>query len=173
MSKFHHGLERGFEPMTSIPPRHLPPPTAMASVLTIWPPPIRHKRTDTNRTVAHTGHNSEPIRMGKIHHSYKNKKGILKWKWSLNLSSVRWRLSRKRWIKSMMTSSNGNISALLAKGQRRGALMFSLICVWINGWVNNRDAGDLRRHRTHYDVIVMHKCVTHNYACKLDHHWFT
>ena len=33
--------------------------------------------------------------------------------------------------------------------------MFSLICVWINGWVNNREAGDLRRYRTHYDVIVM------------------
>ena len=33
--------------------------------------------------------------------------------------------------------------------------MFSLICVWINGWVNNREAGDLRRHRGHYDVIVM------------------
>ena len=26
---------------------------------------------------------------------------------------------------------------------------------WINDWVNNREAGDLRRHRTHYDVIVM------------------
>ena len=36
------------------------------------------------------------------------------------------------------------------KGQWRGALMFSLICAWTNGWVNNRDAGDLRRHRTHY-----------------------
>ena len=41
------------------------------------------------------------------------------------------------------------------KGQWRGALMFSLICVWINGWVNNREAGDLRRHRAHYDVSVM------------------
>ena len=41
------------------------------------------------------------------------------------------------------------------KGQWRGALMFSLICTWINGWVNNREAGDLRRHRAHYDVIVM------------------
>ena len=37
----------------------------------------------------------------------------------------------------------------------RGALMFALICVWINGWVNNREAGDLRRYRTHYDVTVM------------------
>ena len=41
------------------------------------------------------------------------------------------------------------------KGQWRGALMFSLICTWINRWGNNRDAGDLRRNRTHYDVIVM------------------
>ena len=41
------------------------------------------------------------------------------------------------------------------KGQWRGALMFSLICVWINGWVNNREAGDLRHHRGHYDVNVM------------------
>ena len=41
------------------------------------------------------------------------------------------------------------------KGRWRGALMFSLICVWINGWVNNREAGDLRRYRAHYDVIVM------------------
>ena len=41
------------------------------------------------------------------------------------------------------------------KGQWRGALMFSLICVWINGWENNREADDLRRYRTHYDVIVM------------------
>ena len=69
----------------------------------------------------------------------------------------------------MMTSSNGNISALLAlcagnqpvpvnsphRGQWRGALMFSMICVWINAWVNSREASDLSRHRGHYDVIVM------------------
>ena len=41
------------------------------------------------------------------------------------------------------------------KGQWRGALMFSLICVWINSWVNNRETGDLRRHCAHYDVTVM------------------
>ena len=57
-------------------------------------------------------------------------------------------------------------SALLAfcagnsphKGQWHGALMFSLICVWINGWVNTSEAGDFRRNRAHYDVIVM-TCV--------------
>ena len=41
------------------------------------------------------------------------------------------------------------------KGQWRGAFMFSLICAWINRWVNNREAVDFRRYRTHYDVIVM------------------
>ena len=41
------------------------------------------------------------------------------------------------------------------KGQWRGVLMFSLICIRINDWVNNREAGDLRRHRGHYDVNVM------------------
>ena len=77
----------------------------------------------------------------------------------------------------MMTSSNGNIFHVTDylrgeftihfmvkirspvnspyKGQWRGALMFSLICARINGWVNNGEAGDLRRHRAHYDVIVM------------------
>ena len=41
------------------------------------------------------------------------------------------------------------------KGQWRGALLFSLICAWINGWVNNRESGDVRRHRAYYNVIVM------------------
>ena len=71
-------------------------------------------------------------------------------------------MSSKKWKK---------ISALLAicagnspvpgkfphKGQWRGVLMHSLICVWINGWMNNGEAGDLRRHPTHYYVIVMAK----------------
>ena len=43
------------------------------------------------------------------------------------------------------------------KGQCRGDLMFSLICAWINDWINHRGAGDLRRHHAHYDVTVMIK----------------
>ena len=71
---------------------------------------------------------------------------------------------------SWMTSSNGIIFRVTGplcgeftghrwippyKGQWRWALMFSFICAWINGWVNNRKAGDLRRHRAHYDVTVV------------------
>ena len=76
----------------------------------------------------------------------------------------------------MMTSSNGTFYVLLAicvgsspvngesphKGQWRGALMFSLIYAWINGWVNNRD---LRRHPAHSDVTVMYD-ETRVYHCK-------
>ena len=79
---------------------------------------------------------------------------------------------------NMMTSSNGNIfrvTGLLCgeftghrwiphKGQWRGALMFSFICACINGWVNNREAGDLRSHRAHYDVIVMKYKGFYNYT---------
>ena len=61
------------------------------------------------------------------------------------------------------------------KGQWRRALMFSLICVWINGWVNNRKAGVLRRYRAHYHVTVMItfeqrtsvKAVPKGYCCHL------
>ena len=43
------------------------------------------------------------------------------------------------------------------KGQWRGALIFFFLSTrWINGWVNNREAGDLRCQRAHYHVIVMY-----------------
>ena len=42
------------------------------------------------------------------------------------------------------------------KDQWRGALLLSLIWVLTNAWANNRDAGDLRRHRAHYDVTVVY-----------------
>ena len=57
------------------------------------------------------------------------------------------------------------------KGQWRWALMSSLICAWINGWVNNREAGDLKRHRAHDDVTVMGNnmiiLVPVNHLCKI------
>ena len=54
------------------------------------------------------------------------------------------------------------------------------ICVWINGWVNNGEAGDLRRYRAHYDVTVMNTGmmsvtrwgrVTHIYVSQLRHNF--
>ena len=70
--------------------------------------------------------------------------------------------------KTMMTSSNGNIFRVIGHlcGEFTGprwiprtkvsdAELWCFLCVWINDWVNNRGAGDLRRYRAHYDVIVM------------------
>ena len=67
----------------------------------------------------------------------------------------------------MMTSSSGNIFHVIGHlcGEFTGHRWIphtkasdaelSLRCVWINGWVNNREGGDLRRYRAHYDVTVM------------------
>ena len=70
---------------------------------------------------------------------------------------------------NMMTSSNGNIFRVTGHlcGEFTGpgefpaqrpvtrSFVFSLICTRINGWVNNGEAGDLRRRRAHYDIILM------------------
>ena len=48
------------------------------------------------------------------------------------------------------------------KGQWYRALMFSLIWAWTTGWISNRDACDLRRHRAHHDVIVMIQSAAHH-----------
>ena len=42
------------------------------------------------------------------------------------------------------------------------SFVFSLICAWTDSWANRGDAGDLRRHHAHYEVIVMHHC---SYRC--------
>ena len=56
------------------------------------------------------------------------------------------------------------------KRQWREALMFSLICTWTSGWVNNGKAGDLRRH---CDVTVM-GCWNRNIPVHIDqyHGWW-
>ena len=73
----------------------------------------------------------------------------------------------------MMTSSNGNIFRVTGHlcGKFTGPRWISrtkasdaeLWCFFdLNDWVNNREAGDLRRQHGHYDVIVMP-------AANLDH----
>ena len=95
----------------------------------------------------------------------------LGWRFSFIVSLNKpWINISRCWWSDMTTSSNGNIFPRYwpfvqgihrspvnspQKGQWRGALMFSLICAWINGWINNLEAGDLKRHRAHYDDIVM------------------
>ena len=70
----------------------------------------------------------------------------------------------------MMTSSYGNIFRVTGplRGESSGdrwipptkASEVELWCflwsAWTNGWANNRDVGDLRRHHAHYDVTWRH-----------------
>ena len=67
-------------------------------------------------------------------------------------SDVTWWCHQMETFSAFLAFCGGNSPH---EGQWRGALMFSLIGVWINGWINNRDAGDSRCHRAHYDVIVV------------------
>ena len=66
---------------------------------------------------------------------------------------IKWKLCPRYW--SFLRGNHRSLVNSPHKGQWRGALVFSLICAWTNGWVNNHEAGDLRRHRAHYGVTVM------------------
>ena len=72
---------------------------------------------------------------------------------------------------SMITSSHGSIFCVTGPlcGEVTGEfpsqrpvtqslnICFLWSAPWINGWVNNREAGDLRRYCAHYDIIVMER----------------
>ena len=80
---------------------------------------------------------------------------------------------------NIMTSSNGNIFSVAGhfNGEFPGhrwiprtkasdaELWWFFICAWLNGWVNNREAGDLGRHRGHNDVFVMKLLVSFQHIC--------
>ena len=86
-------------------------------------------------------------------------------------------------------SSNGNIFRVtgplfgeftghrwisLTKGQWRGVMMFSLICAWTKGWINNRNVSGLKHHRAHYDFIVMFNfmvCTGWRWPCTVSISW--
>ena len=79
------------------------------------------------------------------------------------------------WV--VMMTSNGNIfrftgplwgEPLVTGGfSLQGPVTISLICAWTNSWANSQDAGDFKRHRTDYDVIVMTGVIVGLFLC----HW--
>ena len=76
----------------------------------------------------------------------------------LGLNSATWWRHQMEPFSALLALCAGNSPVPVNsphKGHWRGALMFSSICARINDWVNSREACDLRRHRGHYDVIVM------------------
>ena len=73
--------------------------------------------------------------------------------WYIHDDVIKWKHFPRNW--PLVRGIHRSPVSSPHKGQWRGALKFSLICVWINGWINNREVGDLRRYRAHYDVTVM------------------
>ena len=74
---------------------------------------------------------------------------------SVGIDCILWWRHQMETFSALLAICAGNSSSPVNsphKGRWRGALMFSLICAWMNDWVSNRD---LRRHRIHYDVTVM------------------
>ena len=68
---------------------------------------------------------------------------------------IKWKHFPRYWPCHLYGKFTDHTHTHTHKGQWCGGLMFPLICAWMTGWVNNREAGDLRHHRAHYDVTVM------------------
>ena len=73
-------------------------------------------------------------------------------------ASLSWWFHQMETFSTLLTLCAGNSLAPVNfphKGQWPRALVFSLICTWINNWVNNGDDSDLKHHHAHYDITVM------------------
>ena len=130
----------------------------MEAIVILWRSPVINWRF--------VSENSSPVSLG----SHRNVGQDLRFK----CVSVWYTIFQKPHCHSctIMTSSNGNIFRVTdplwgecTGHQWRGALMFSFICAWANGWANRIDAGDLRLHNAHYDVIVMLFYTVDTVAC--------
>ena len=93
-----------------------------------------------------------PDKMLSMHSSFR-KDDIVQWSHHGHDDVIKWKHFPRNW--PFVRGSHPSPVNSPHKGQWRGALMFTLICARINGWVNTREAGDSRRYRPHYDVIVM------------------
>ena len=131
---------------------------------------IVNRRYESQNTQIHVvapamaaGRSISVIHISQIHSWYGSH--LIKWKIIANAKNkknrdvyddiIKWEHIQRNW--PFVKGNHRSPVDSPHKGQWCGALMFSLICAWTNGWANNRDAGDLRCHRAHYDVPVM-KC---------------
>ena len=65
---------------------------------------------------------------------------------------IKWNVFSRYWI--FLRGIHRSPANSPHKGRWHRALVFSLICAWMNVWVNKREAL-LRRYGAHYDVTVM------------------
>ena len=118
---------------------------------THYPPSVNHQRTyqyehmTVHIRVLDTSY--KLVSFECVYRSVKYNMGMVVsggWKGREHDDVIKWRHFPRYWLFVWgIHRSPGNSPH---KGQGCGALIFSLICAWINGWVNNREAGDLGRH---------------------------
>ena len=81
---------------------------------------------------------------------------------SLHDDVIRWKHFPRHW--PFVRGFHGSPVNSLTQARYAELWCYLWSAPWINGWVNNRKAGDLRRHRAHYDVIVM---IVYNLCCRV------
>ena len=81
------------------------------------------------------------------------------WQYGDILCTIAWWRHQMETFSALLATCAGNspITTHFPAQRRvtRSFDVFVLIFVWIKGWINNREAGDLRRYRAHYDVTIM------------------
>ena len=80
--------------------------------------------------------------------------GVLYWISDEDVFISAWWCYQMETFYALLTICGGN-SPVTGEFPAQSPVMLSLICAWINGLINNREVGDLRRHRAHFDVTVM------------------
>ena len=75
-----------------------------------------------------------------------------RWSYTHHDDLIKWKHFHRYWL----FVRGIHLSRWIPRTKASDAEMFSLICASINACVNNREASDLRRHRAHYDVIVLY-----------------
>ena len=115
---------------------------------------------------------------GSLHHQFISSHSIECQEFQLPVTSqwrhddvIKWKHFPRYW--PFVRGIHRSLVNSTHKGQWRRALMFSLICAWINSQENNREAGDLRRHHAHYEITVMemigNATCFHDYAQTTQH----
>ena len=83
------------------------------------------------------------------------------WYWPIHDDVIKWKHFPRYW--PFVRGNDRSPVIPRTKASDVELWCFSLICVWINGWVNNHEGGDLRRYRAHYDVTVMFIQISRGY----------
>ena len=92
---------------------------------------------------------------------------LIPWLWKPEIKEKNFRTWILETLSALLALCEGNLpvtDGCRHKSQWSGAWMFSLICAWIDGWLNNRDTSDLRRHRARYNVTEMSENFRHSGA---------